>query len=309
MSDADKTTMCPVDGCRYHGPPASVAGHVSGKQDRAHDWTRLGYQGANHYKRVQAQRRSQAKTTFGWVSDSHIGKRTGGYGQKEWALRPDEDLARVVRPLYDTIPDAVIHTGDVFHEDSSGVTSQDQSVVQETLERFARMNVPVLYIRGNHMRQESSRVLRRFERTGLLSRLRHVPREIGSVAVYGIDYHERDWCSGSIPRLQPSDTATSILCLHQSLRPYVTHERALSLEEVLQRLSRDLRRPPDAVLVGHMHRLIDDVIEINGQTTRVLSCGATTRIGKSWNAFGPSRGELQFVGGQIHYRRISESVN
>ncbi|WP_142860675.1 metallophosphoesterase family protein [Salinigranum halophilum] len=248
-------------------------------------------------------------TTLGWVSDSHIGKRTGGYGRKRWALHPEEDLVRVVRPLCDPAPAAVIHTGDVFHEDSSGVTPQNRSLVREVLERFAQTDVPVLYIRGNHARQESSIVLRRFERAGLLTRLQHVPTEIGSVAVYGIDYHDKEWWSESVPRLQPSDAPTSVLCLHQSLRPYVTHTRALSVHELLQRLSQNLRRPPDVVLVGHMHRLIDDMIEIDGHTTRVLSCGATTRIGKSRDSFGPSRGELQFVDGQIHYQRISEPAN
>jgi hypothetical protein len=63
------------------------------------------------------------------------------------------------------------------------------------------------------------------------------------------------------------------------------------------------------VLVGHMHRLIDDVIEIDGHPTRILSCGATTRIGKSRGSFEPSRGELLITGGQIHYQRISEPAN
>lgn len=41
---------CPVSGCDYKGTPASVAGHVSGKKDGAHDWSKLGFTGANDYK-------------------------------------------------------------------------------------------------------------------------------------------------------------------------------------------------------------------------------------------------------------------
>ncbi|KAB1184813.1 MULTISPECIES: metallophosphoesterase [Haloferax] len=44
---------CPVAGCDYRGPVASVAGHISGKRDTQHSWSRLGYDGANHFKRVQ----------------------------------------------------------------------------------------------------------------------------------------------------------------------------------------------------------------------------------------------------------------
>lgn len=39
---ANDTTTYPVSNCIYSGPPASVAGHVSGKREAAHDWERLG---------------------------------------------------------------------------------------------------------------------------------------------------------------------------------------------------------------------------------------------------------------------------
>lgn len=51
--DSDEVS-CPVVDCDYSGPPASVAGHVSGKKDQSHDWSVLGYDGANDFKRQLA---------------------------------------------------------------------------------------------------------------------------------------------------------------------------------------------------------------------------------------------------------------
>jgi len=41
---------CPVSGCGYSGPPASVAAHVSGTHDADHNWSKLSYSGAKDFK-------------------------------------------------------------------------------------------------------------------------------------------------------------------------------------------------------------------------------------------------------------------
>ena len=40
---------CPVDGCRYTGPPKSVAAHVSGKRDPPHDMRNIDYPNAQAF--------------------------------------------------------------------------------------------------------------------------------------------------------------------------------------------------------------------------------------------------------------------
>jgi len=86
--------VCPVSTCDYTNSPASVAAHISGKRDQQHDWDVLEFEGANHYERVQkSEDDKRGFVLLGWLTDSHIGKTTGGYGTKSWPLNPKEDLA------------------------------------------------------------------------------------------------------------------------------------------------------------------------------------------------------------------------
>jgi len=59
MSETEyEPITCPVDDCTYRDQIRSVAAHVSGTDDAAHDWDALGYEGAASFVR-DAKRRQQ----------------------------------------------------------------------------------------------------------------------------------------------------------------------------------------------------------------------------------------------------------
>lgn len=43
---------CPVLDCSYSGTVDSVAGHITGKRNEAHDWNSIGFDGANEFKEL-----------------------------------------------------------------------------------------------------------------------------------------------------------------------------------------------------------------------------------------------------------------
>jgi DNA repair exonuclease SbcCD nuclease subunit len=289
----DNETTCPISGCSYTGPLASVAAHISGKRDAAHDWGRLGYDGANHYKREQ---RNQLKddtsyATIGWLTDSHIGKKTGGYGNYSWDISPVDDLRSVTELLGSFDLDTVVYTGDLFHNDKDGISNANQRLVRSLIESNLGDSLPIKYIYGNHARGEGSQVWSDFEQHQIAEPLSTDPIVIGNTAIYGIDFHKEKWWKRNSPRLQPTNAEYRILCLHQSVEPYRTADSSeIDLRTRLPKLSRVIEGVPEFVVLGHLHEVIDDTLTIDGQEVRVVNHGATTRLGQHRDSFVPSCG-------------------
>lgn len=307
MTTEEIETTCPVSGCHYTGPPASVAGHVSGKKDAAHDWGRLGYNGANHYKREQ-RNKSRDETgyaTVGWLTDSHIGKETGGYGSYTWDISPLDGFADVAEVLGSASLDIVVHTGDLFHNDKDGISNANKRLMKTLIESNLGDALPIKYIHGNHAREEGEQVWSYFEKHQIAEPLSTDPFVVENSAIYGIDFHSESWWEQSSPRLQPTGADYRILCLHQSVEPYRTAEYSeIDLRTRLPKLSRLIEGVPEFVLLGHMHELINDTLTIEGKEVRVVNSGATTRIGEHRDSFAPTGGLILTKSDNPRYLRL-----
>jgi len=298
---------CPVSGCGYTGPAASVAGHVSGKKDDKHDWGALGYNGANHYKRVQNEKNNETEpATLGWLTDSHIGKTTGGYGKTTWKIQPEEDLANIVSTLDVLDLDAVVHTGDLFHNDRHGISSTQLRRVTSLFEQFQNEGTPILYILGNHAREDGEEAWNSLAVDSEVVHLSTTPYEIGNAAIYGVDFQPTKWWKQNTPRLRPSDTDYKILCLHQSVSPYRSKAASeIDLRQTLSEMSQFIDGLPDMVLLGHLHEVIEDQLSINGHTVSVRNYGATTKLGAKRDSFEPGCALITTEYSSGNYIRLS----
>lgn len=306
MSEGE--TTCPVSGCTYTGPLASVAAHISGKRDAAHDWGRLGYDGANDYKRKQ-RKKSENETshaTIGWLTDSHIGKETGGYGNNSWDISPLNGFQEVTEFLSSLNLDSVVYTGDLFHNDKRGISNTNQRRVESILESNFSDVLPIYYISGNHARNKGRGVWSELERNQVVEPLSTDPVVVENTAIYGIDFHKDRWWKQSSPCLQPTNAEYRILCLHQSVEPYRSAGSSeLDLRTRLPKLSRLIQGVPEFVLLGHLHKVIDDTLIIDGQEVRVINPGATARLGKRRDSFAPSAGLIRSRPDGPQYLRFS----
>lgn len=305
----DNDTTCPISGCSYTGPLTSVAAHISGKRDAAHDWGRLGYDGANHYKREQKKSKDDTSyATIGWLTDSHIGKETGGYGNYSWDISPLDGFRDVTELLSSLDLDTVVYTGDLFHNDKHGISNANQRLVRSILESNFGDALPIRYIYGNHERGEGDQVWSDFEQHQVAEPLSTDPFVIENAAIYGIDFHKERWWKQASPRLQPTNAEYRILCLHQSVEPYrTTNSSEIDLRTRLPKLSRLIDGVPEFVLLGHLHEVIDDTLTIDGQEVRVVNPGATTRLGKRRDSFAPSGGLILPKPDSPLYMRLSDN--
>jgi predicted phosphodiesterase len=272
----DEETKCPVPGCPYTDSIDSVAAHIRRTEDREHSWEGLGYSGAKHYKR---DFRAGSVTTIGWLTDSHIGKSTGGYGNREWDISPAGDLNNVAKLLSAVDLDIAIHTGDLFHEDRTGVKDRWVESVEAIFRSCLGDALPIKYIKGNHAREQSKDIWSYFEEEGIAEPLTTHPYEIGNVAVYGVDHKDDGGWLSEASQLRSTAAEYKILCLHQSVE---------DVEEGLGSLSRE--ELPDLVLVGHPHKTVNKKVTVDGKNVRILCYGATTRVGSTEDAFPPRAG-------------------
>ena len=282
--------VCPVSECGYTGNLASIAGHVSGTKDGSHDWNRLGYDGANHFKQHgDADSRTDPQpVTIGWLTDSHIGKRRGGYGKKRWEIQPEADFLRAIEQIEPFDPDAIVFTGDLFQNDEQGISPEQRRSLSASFERVSNGPTPVYYILGNHAGEDGDAVWASLDLRSPVIHLSEQPQIVGNTALYGVDYHPDSWWETTVPQLKPTSAAFTVLCLHQSVEPYRSPQVAdFDLRTVLPKLCTNLDRLSNVVLIGHMHESIDDTISIDEQTVAVSNYGATTRIGKQWDSFEP----------------------
>lgn len=290
---ADGWIGCPVEGCEYSGEIASVAGHVSGKRDARHDWQRLGYDGANHFKQVQHQDGSPSEATqVLHIADTHIGKDEGGYGSKTWPVDCAEGFSRAIKKAMSLDVDAVFHTGDLFHNDRRGIT-QDQIIHCEVdLAQLSNADIPFYYILGDHEREEGARCFERFEDAGLAIHLTDAPTLVGdNIALYGVDYEDSEWWERTRWNPDPPPTnRRSILALHQSLTPLTNSDRPeCDAEDILRRTRANSGFQFDAIALGQLHKKIDR--QIGG--CRVVCGGATERLGGTKHSFTPFVGSFR----------------
>lgn len=301
---ASPNTNCPVEDCTYSGSPASVAGHVSGKPQEDHDWERLGYRGAKDFKSQQksAEVLSQSKESILHVGDVHLGKETGGYGKNKWPIEPAEGWERAIDIALALSVDAVIQTGDLFHTD---LPDSIVSTCKEQLERLASAEIPFYYILGNHENEKANQVFDHWGSEGLAQPLSTSPTLVGeSIAVYGIDYKEKNWWVSNTLELQKSSTNRyTILGLHQSMSPISNTDKPECGLGDLESPFKTGTGSLDVVALGHLHR--SGIKWNNG--TAIVCGGAIDKLGKKENSLTPFVGVYFAQGGNLRYRQYPVS--
>ncbi len=297
----ERIIECPVADCSYSNVPASVAAHVSGKKDSAHDWRRLEYTGSREFKREYASESSDSSSvTVLHMTDTHIGKRQGGYGKKKWPVDCKRGFERAIDVALSEKVNAVLHTGDIFHNDRHGISDAQMAFCRMQLQRLQEQAIPFYYIRGDHAQQEGRQRMKQLEDEGLARNLTCSPVVVdGKIPLYGVNNRPADWWEA--PDWRPKRASgPAILALHQSMQPFTTPGYAeCDLEILLKQFKQAGGTTPDVVALGHFHREID--CEVGG--SRVICGGSTERLGAKRTAFTPYVGILQSDGGFLTYRK------
>lgn len=246
--------QCPAPGCDYTKTRSSVAGHVSGKKDEKHDWARLGYTGAIAFKNESTDRNTgpTGRTDVLHLSDSHLGAYFGGDGDYTITDGCYAGFRAAINVAIELSVDAVLNTGDLFHNDKFGIPSEVQKSAREELHRLAKAGIPFYTIDGNHERQEGRALLDVFEEEGLITRLSNTGVPVGSgIELYGRDFRTaKEWTQQSWSP-NPSGTGRyGILGIHQSIAPLSSHEWSeCTTSEVASMAGPQIH----VVAAGHLH--------------------------------------------------------
>jgi len=249
------TVTCLVSGCEYTGEPASVAAHISGKRDSQHDWGQLGYTGANAYKRkiTTTGQGLQSQTSLLHISDSHLGaslSKTGGYSSESRCLT---GFRRAIDIAIEREVDAVLNTGDLFHNDRHGIPCTVKEAAQEQITRLAERDIPFCSIDGDHERDAGREVFRGFERDGLVTQLNETPQLVGQgLALYGRDFTPATgWESTTWSPTPASTNRFGIAAIHQSIKPISNSEwPECTVADILASVGPHVH----AIAAGHLHR-------------------------------------------------------
>lgn len=291
---------CPVDWCDYENSPGSVAGHVSGMQDEDHDWEKLGYDGIWEF-RNQFEPGSKEGTSILHMTDSHIGRQYGGYYGTTWDVDCANGFQRAIERAIELGVDAVLHTGDLFHNDRNGITESQSAHVGSRLEDLSKADIPFFYILGDHERDEGKVTMREFEQIGYAENLEQNPVNVGKhVALYGQNYQPPDfWKQKNWKPESPGDRF-SILALHQSIAPFTGKDHPdLHVKNIHTWTAISDGFLFDAIALGQFHREFDE----KSANTRVICGGATERLGKTKSSIDPSVGVFQVTADGVEYRR------
>lgn len=295
------TVTCPVAGCGYSGQPASVAGHVSGKRDSQHDWTQLGYAGANAYKRRMSTvgGNLRSSTTLLHISDSHLGASLSETGHYPSDSRCLNGFRRAIDIAIGRGVDAVLNTGDLFHNDRRGIPSGVEDSARNQLKRLAEQDIPFYSIDGDHERETGREVLKALERERLVTQLSETPHKVGDgLALYGRDFTPtKEWESTTWSPNSPLTDRFGIAAIHQSIKPISNSNWPhCTVEDVVSTVGPYVH----AIAAGHLHQT---GIDWNDGLPFVL--GGTTEPQRARQAsINPVVGLFTQDGNALQYQRI-----
>lgn len=206
------------------------------------------------------------------LPDTHLGKTDTKFYLKGNDLDTIGGFESAIDVALSENVDAVIHLGDIFHNDSNiGISNTLKDVCRENLTRLADADIPFLFIYGNHEKEEGRNCLREFQNAGLATHLGTKPVEIGrAVAIYGGD-HRSPWTPNMLQLEQPTEGTVTLLCLHQSVSPITGNPNPdCRVRDVLNNCTIDLA----AIAIGHLHVYED--VRVNGSVA--FCSGATERL-------------------------------
>lgn len=214
------------------------------------------------------------------VSDTHIGLR-----QYRSPIRRDDfaaafeqvvDIALGEHPEHDIPPvDAVIHTGDLFDDQTTRL--EDVYQCQETLQRLSEAEIPFYGIIGNHERKLHTQFMDLYEGNELATRLGRTPTMVSTdIALYGIDaVRDKSWESADFSLTPPeNDDVYKMVCMHQLFSPPIDDPfiSQYELEPIIERFSLNI----DAIALGDYHARCS--AEVNG--VKAFYPGSTERCSR-----------------------------
>lgn len=213
-----------------------------------------------------------ADTRILHVSDTHLGYRQ--YRSDKRRADFLSNFEQAVKKAIEHDVDAVVHTGDLFHDSDPSVP--DLYGCGKLFKRLEEQSIPTHGIVGNHERKTDTELLDLASRMGDVRRLSREPTLVGDIALYGVDaVPSRSWDNTSFELEEPPDAANiTILCLHQLFAPPLEAEHAHhDLSDVLDAVGIEL----DGVALGDAHTPASDVVD----GTEVWYAGSTARTQKS----------------------------
>lgn len=214
-----------------------------------------------------------------YMTDSHLGKSIHNYGGREWAVDPIAGFSSAIDLAVERGVDAVLHGGDIFHNDASGIGREERAAFDDEIKRLIAADIPFYYIYGNHERGAGRDVLEPYCDRGDVTHLSGAPIQFDDrTTLYGWD-HEDEWSRKTVA-LDLRDGTVPVVMIHQPVDDFsVSNSPHVELAELTARLPR-----PAVLLVGHCHTR--SKLKLSGRL--LLSGGATARLGDSEDALSPS---------------------
>lgn len=294
--------QCPVEGCTYSGAVASVAGHVSGKNDSKHSWPRLGYNGANQFKREMAKREPtpiQGETSVLHVSDSHLGASLTNVSEYSTDNGCLGGFKQAITVGVERDVDGILHTGDLFHNDRNGIPEPVVEATRQELRRLRNADIPFYIIEGNHERKEGRSVLTTLKKQALVIPLSETPQRVGDgIQLYGRNYAtKKEWQRGSWTPGQFDTDRIGILAVHQSIAPVSSSDYPeCSIAEVVSMAKPHIQ----VVAAGHLHSY-----QIHWEDGIPFVFSDATEPTRADGRVGPGVGCFHQRGDSLQYQRIS----
>ena len=211
---------------------------------------------------VTAVGTSDAEATLLILGDTHVGRsRHPGNGSRIVPIGVFEIAVAVAESIG---VDAVVHTGDIFHD--NGVSQTEFDIVDERIfDRLAEHDIPFYYVTGNHGTRASKQFLRKqTAQRELVTNLTPAGVEIGrAVRLCGVD-RRRDGTFDASEHAFPTITAElGLLVLHHTVRQLQpSHRRGIDdgWEVDLDDLPFGGADEFDLVISGHHHSAKRDAV-------------------------------------------------
>lgn len=203
--------------------------------------------------------KSPSETRLVIMGDSHVGRRR--HPRRKRSIDCATQFQKAIQQAVDLEADAVIHTGDVFH---NRVTEEDLRVVKGSIDILREHEIPFYYITGNHECREGIELLEDHQNRDVITHLAPEGTNIGDrVVFHGIDHHSPDTFPTQSVRQRDRTGDLRILVLHQTLSSVRDGDGVDLPKSILAEY--------EYVLSGHLH----DAEQHDWQTGTVLYAGLT----------------------------------
>lgn len=178
------------------------------------------------------------------TSDTHL-----GYHQYHLRQRADDfatAFTQVVDDAIDREVDAVIHSGDIFHDSNPRIGPLLQAITQ--LRRLQAADIPFLTVIGNHDATRDDQWVSVFTEVADSIHLGRSPTIIDDIAIYGQDYVPPSKRDRLAYDFEEHHAANAVLVAHGAFAPLVPHAE-WSLPTILSSASIGF----DVALLGDDH--------------------------------------------------------